>query len=219
MLRRVVLAQAVSVSRARVHARSICQSAVLFNEEKPAAEGAKAAQEKPAESEVEVLKKEIEELKTKTNDLNDRLLRALADAENVRRISRVDVQNAREFAITKFAKSLLDVSDNLQRAHQSIVIEELHPEHTLPAIKSLHEGVVMTDGQLQKVFREFNINPVGEIGDKFDPNVHDALFEYEDKEKTPGSIGQLLKIGYVLNNRVIRPAQVGVVKDTQKLHE
>ena len=143
----------------------------------PAASEEAAA--KPQENaEVAALKKEVEELKTKNTELSDRMLRALADAENVRRISRIDVGNAREFAISKFAKSLLDVADNLKRAHESIVIEELHPDHTLAAIKTLHEGVVMTEQQMQKVFREFKIDPVGTVGDKFDPNVHDALFHY-----------------------------------------
>lgn len=216
MLRRVVLSRSVAVSRASQQLRGVCQSAPRFSEEKPADEQPKAAEEQPnpaAEaSETDALKKQVEELTAKNKDMNERMLRALADAENVRRISRVDVQHAREFAISKFAKALLDVSDNLKRAHESIDIESLHPDHHLNAIKSLHEGVVMTEQQLQKVFREFNINQVGAVGDKFDPNLHDALFEFEDAGKEPGSIGQLMKIGYELNSRVIRPAQVGVVK-------
>ncbi|KAF1327027.1 hypothetical protein FI667_g7940, partial [Globisporangium splendens] len=218
MLRRAV-SQSLRLSRHQA-SRPVSTTSVLFNGEKPAeAEPATSAttdeSEPAAEASaapVDPLVKEVEELKAKNQELNDRLLRALADAENVRRISRVDVNNAREFAISKFAKSLLDVSDNLKRAHESISIEELHPDHTLPAIKTLHEGVVMTDAQLQKVFREFNINQVGAVGDKFDPNVHDALFEYEDATKEAGSIGQLMKVGYLLNSRCIRPAQVGVVK-------
>lgn len=213
MLRRVISLRL----QPSVASRGVCQTAARFNGEKPAEEAAAAAapaDESAATPEVsvEALTKQLDEAKAKTNDLNDRLLRALADAENVRRISRIDVNNAREFAISKFAKSLLDVSDNLKRAHESINIEELHPEHTLAAIKTLHEGVVMTDQQLQKVFREFKIDPVGAVGDKFDPNVHDALFEYPDPAKEAGSIGQLMKTGYTLNSRVIRPAQVGVVK-------
>lgn len=211
MLRRVISLRL----QPSVASRGVCQTAARFNGEKPDGEAAAAPADEAAatpEVSVETLIKQLEEAKAKTNDLNDRLLRALADAENVRRISRIDVNNAREFAISKFAKSLLDVSDNLKRAHESINIEELHPEHTLTAIKTLHEGVVMTDQQLQKVFREFKIDPVGAVGDKFDPNVHDALFEYPDPAKEAGSIGQLMKTGYTLNSRVIRPAQVGVVK-------
>lgn len=222
MLRRAV-SQSVQLARAsqqQQHLRFVSSTSARFNGEKPA-EGAAATAtdaeaapeaEAAAPSATDALAKEVDELKGKNAELNDRLLRALADAENVRRISGIDVKNAREFAISKFAKSLLDVSDNLRRAHESIKIEELHPDHTLPAIKTLHEGVVMTDAQLQKVFREFNINQIGVVGDKFDPNVHDALFEYEDAAKDAGSIGQLMKSGYMLNSRCIRPAQVGVVK-------
>ncbi|TYZ58347.1 hypothetical protein PybrP1_000819 [[Pythium] brassicae (nom. inval.)] len=215
MLRRAVT-HSLRLSQKQQTLRFVSCSPTRQNVEKPAeaaaSEDATATAEAAAPCDADPLAKEIEELKTKNAELNDRLLRALADAENVRRISRVDVNNAREFAISKFAKSLLDVSDNLKRAHESITIEELHPDHTLPAIKTLHEGVVMTDAQLQKVFREFNINQVGAVGDKFDPNLHDALFEYEDASKEPGSIGQLMKTGYLLNSRCIRPAQVGVVK-------
>ncbi|KAG2771046.1 hypothetical protein JG687_00006898 [Phytophthora cactorum] len=213
MLRRVVLSSAVARA-SRVQLRHVSQTPALFADEKPAEEAAakpETEEEQPL-SEAEKLQKQVEELTTQNKDMNDRLLRALADAENVRRISRVDVSNAREFAISKFAKALLDVSDNLKRAHESIDVEALQPEKQLDAIKMLHEGVVMTEQQLQKVFREFKINQVGAVGDKFDPNVHDALFEYEDATKEAGSIGQLMKTGYLLNERVIRPAQVGVVK-------
>ncbi|GMF25883.1 unnamed protein product [Phytophthora lilii] len=219
MLRRVVLSSAAARGAARVsqQLRGVSVSAARLADEKPAADAAAQdapkAEEPAAElSETEKLQQQVNELTAKNKDMNDRLLRALADAENVRRISRVDVSNAREFAISKFAKALLDVSDNLKRAHESIDIEALQPEKQLDAIKVLHEGVVMTENQLQKVFREFKINQVGAVGDTFDPNVHDALFEYEDASKEAGSIGQLMKTGYLLNERVIRPAQVGVVK-------
>ncbi|KAH9093704.1 hypothetical protein Ae201684P_016327 [Aphanomyces euteiches] len=82
----------------------------------------------------------------------------------------------------------------------------------MAAIKSLHEGVVMTDKELQKVFHSYGIAQVGEAGDKFDPNFHEALFEYVDDSKTPGTVGQVMKVGYTIHNRVLRPAQVGIVK-------
>uniref|UniRef100_A0AAV1UIM0 GrpE protein homolog n=1 Tax=Peronospora matthiolae TaxID=2874970 RepID=A0AAV1UIM0_9STRA len=218
MLRRVVLSSA-AFRRVSPQMRGVSQTSVRFSEESAnTADEAAAKKESESEapvvelSETEKLQKEIEELSAKNKDMNDRLLRALADAENVRRISRIDVSNAREFAISKFAKALLDVSDNLKRAHESIDVDALEPKKQLDAIKVLHEGVVMTESQLQKVFREFKINQVGAVGDKFDPNVHDALFEYDDATKEAGSIGQLMKPGYLLNERVIRPAQVGVVK-------
>ncbi|KAG7375988.1 GrpE protein 1, mitochondrial [Phytophthora pseudosyringae] len=217
MLRRVVLS---SARVSRVQTRSVSRTSASFAAETPKSE--ETPTPKPEEetrkaeelSETQQLQQQVEQLSAQNKDANDRLLRALADAENVRRISRVDVSNAREFAISKFAKALLDVSDNLKRAHESINVEEtpLEPEKQLEAIKVLHEGVVMTETQLQKVFREFKIQQVGAVGDKFDPNVHDALFEYEDAAREAGVVGQLMKTGYLLNDRVIRPAQVGVVK-------
>ncbi|ETV99548.1 hypothetical protein H310_08210 [Aphanomyces invadans] len=216
MLARVVLS---TCRRASAPAqRNFMRSSVLLNENKPEEEATAAATEEPAVAEdgssdpVAALQAEVEALKAKNTDLTDKVLRALADAENVRRISRADVNNAREFSISKFAKSLLDVSDNLKRAHESISIEELSPEHSLDAIKNLHEGVVMTDKELQKVFHSFGITSVGEAGEKFDPNFHEALFEYVDPTKTAGTVGQVLKTGYTIHNRVLRPAQVGVVK-------
>ena len=216
MFRRLVLSR--GVTRLSPQVRCVSATSVRFAAEKPLDEAAGNEELTETEavatelSETEALQNQVKELTAQNKDMNDRLLRALADAENVRRISRIDVNNAREFAISKFAKALLDVSDNLKRAHESIDVEALQPDKHLDAIKVLHEGVVMTENQLQKVFREFKINQVGAVGDKFDPNVHDALFEYEDDTKEAGSIGQLMKAGYLLNERVIRPAQVGVVK-------
>ncbi|RLO07233.1 hypothetical protein DYB28_005378 [Aphanomyces astaci] len=199
--------------------RGFMRSSFLMNDKKSEDEAAATSTEEAAASTTDeaadpvvALQAEVESLKAKNTDLTDKVLRALADAENVRRISRTDVNNAREFSISKFAKSLLDVSDNLKRAHESISIEELSPEHSLAAIKNLHEGVVMTDKELQKVFHSFGIASVGETGEKFDPNFHEALFEYADPTKTVGSVGQVLKTGYTIHGRVLRPAQVGVVK-------
>ncbi|TDH69267.1 hypothetical protein CCR75_002268 [Bremia lactucae] len=210
MLRRVVLSSAARVTRRQI--RCVSQTPIIYADNKPEENTATKSEEMHPLSETEVLQQQVEQLTAQNKDMNDRLLRALADAENVRRISRVDVTNAREFAISKFAKALLDVSDNLKRAHESVDIEALEVKKMLDAIKVLHEGVVMTETQLQKVFREFKISQVGAVGDKFDPNVHDALFEYEDAKMEAGCIGQIMKTGYLLNERVIRPAQVGVIK-------
>ncbi|CAH0478625.1 unnamed protein product [Peronospora belbahrii] len=220
MFRRILLSSTTTrgMTRMSQQVRCVSETSVRFGNEKQPVEEAPLKEKPKTEesvtelSELEKLQNEVKELSEKNKEMNDRLLRALADAENVRRISRIDVNNAREFAISKFAKALLDVSDNLKRAHESIDVESLEPNKQWDAIKMLHEGVVMTENQLQKVFREFKINQVGAVGDKFDPNVHDALFEYEDASKEAGSVGQLMKTGYLLNERVIRPAQVGVVK-------
>ena len=113
------------------------------------------------------------------------------------------------FAVTKFAKSLLEVADNLSLAIDSIPAEEVESNATL---KTFMEGVDMTDKLLSKSFAQHGLVKFGVRGDKFDPNLHDALFQLQDPELEEGQIGQVLKAGYQLKVRVIRPAQVGTVR-------
>lgn len=216
MLRRIL----TNTSRNLQVTRSISHTSVLFQDKKDQPETTTEEEKKVEEEKeqvlmVEVPASELEELKKKSDTLNDQLLRALAETENVRRIAKRDVMNARDYSIGKFAKSLLDVADNLQRAHQSISIADLKPEDSHDAIKALYEGVVMTDTLLLKTFKEFSIVPHGESGEKFDPNLHDAMFEFEDPTKEAGTIGQVVKSGYRIGERVLRPAQVGTIKSKQ----
>jgi len=139
-------------------------------------------------------------------------MRALADAENARTIAKRDVLNAQQFAVTKLAKSLLDVSDNLSLALASIPPEEVTKEGN-GSLKILIEGVAMTETLLNKAFSEHGLVKFGDKGDKFDPNLHDALFQLVDPDLEKGDVGQVLKTGFSLKGRVIRPAQVGTVRD------
>lgn len=155
------------------------------------------------ESPEEKLQKEVKELK-------DQLLRSLAEQENTRRIAQRDIDSARQFAIQSFAKSLLEVSDNLTLALQSIPGDD-EAKNNAP-LQSLAQGIEMTEKGLLKAFEKNGLVRYGEPGDEFDPNKHEALYEYEDAEKTAGSIGQVMKAGFLLHERVLRPAEVGVVK-------
>eukprot|EP00937_MAST-01D_sp_MAST-1D-sp2_P002764 g2764.t1 len=170
-----------------------------------------------ASAELGALRKELEAAQAEAAEHKDRTLRTLAEMENVRRISKRDVDNARDFAITKFAKGLLDVADNLERAIGSVEggLEGVDAE-AQPQLHTLLEGVQMTEAQLQKAFADHSLQRFGAEGDKFDPHEHDAMFETEDPEKEPGTIAHLFKAGYRLNDRVIRPAQVGTVKAAAK---
>lgn len=152
---------------------------------------------------VAALKKEIREMK-------DKVIRSYAEEENVRRIAKRDVENARAYANTSFAKSLLDVADDLERALSSVPQDKLAEN---AALKSLYDGISMTDKQLHKVFNQFKVFKYGTVGDKFDPDLHDALFQGPDPTKENGTISQVLKNGYKLNDRVIRAAQVGTVNN------
>mmetsp|Transcript_33116 Transcript_33116/g.42318 ORF Transcript_33116/g.42318 Transcript_33116/m.42318 type:complete len:279 (+) Transcript_33116:184-1020(+) len=157
----------------------------------------------------------IKQLEVEIEDMKKKLLLAYAEMENVRSIARRDVDNAKTYAVQGFAKNLLDVADNLSRAIESVP-EEAKDADKYPHLMSLLEGIEMTDVQLTKVFNSNNLIKYGEVGEPFDPAVHDAMFEYEDESKTPGTIGQLLKCGYKLHDRVIRPAQVGTIKASSK---
>jgi len=154
----------------------------------------------------------VPELELQIKDLKDSLLRSLAEQENTRRIARRDVANSKSFAISSFAKSLLDTSDNLTRALDAVPEELRHDHENHPVLANLYEGISMTDDGLNKAFAKNGLKKYGEKGEKFDPNLHEALFEYPDPEGEPGNIGQVMKVGFMLNERVVRPAEVGVVK-------
>ncbi|KAL3791977.1 hypothetical protein ACHAW5_002622 [Stephanodiscus triporus] len=155
----------------------------------------------------------IAQLESQIKDLKDNLLRSLAEQENTRRIAARDVANAKSFAIASFAKSLLDTSDNLSRALDAVPPEMRDDRENHPILANLYEGICMTDDGLTKAFEKNGLSKFGTRGEKFDPNMHDALFEYPDPTGVaPGHVGQVMKVGFMLNNRVIRPAEVGVVK-------
>lgn len=155
---------------------------------------------------------DVEKLETQVKDLKDQLLRSYAEQENIRSIAKRDVENARTFAITSFAKSLLDTSDNLTRALDAVPEEYREDKENHAVLATLFEGIKMTDDGLTKAFGKNGLKKFGEVGDKFDPNRHEALFEYPDPNSEAGTIGQVMKVGFSLKDRVIRPAEVGVIK-------
>jgi len=153
-----------------------------------------------------------EELQAQVKDLKDKLLRSLAEQENTRQIASRDIESARQFAIKSFAKSLLDVSDNLNRALEAVPEDARKDKEGNPVLATLYEGIELTSQGLNKAFEMNGLEKYGKEGELFDPNKHDALYEYVDPNKNPGTIGQVMKPGFLLNKRVLRPAEVGVVK-------
>lgn len=153
--------------------------------------------------------REIEELNIKLKDMKDQLLRSLAEQENTRRIAQRDVDSARQFAIKSFAKDLLEVSDNLTLALNAVPKDQVAAEGIW---KNMYEGIEMTEKGLLKAFEKNGLVKFGVPGEVFDPNKHEALYEYVDPTKTPGTVGQVMKSGFMLRERVLRPAEVGVVK-------
>ncbi|CAN4102674.1 unnamed protein product [Withania somnifera] len=160
----------------------------------------------------ELLKMKHEELRK----MQDKALRTYAEMENVMERTRREAENTKKFAIQNFVKALLDVSDNLGRA-SSIVKEsfskiDVSKDTTgaVPLLKTLLEGVEMTDKQLAEVFKKFGVQKFDPTNEEFDPNKHNAVFQVPDPEKAPGVITVCLKPGYTLHDRIIRPAEVGV---------
>ena len=154
-----------------------------------------------------------EVLQAKVKDLEDQLLRGLAEQENIRGIAKRDVASARSYAVSSFAKSLLDTSDNLSRAMEAVPEEMREDRDGNPVLATLYEGIKMTDDNLLKAFAKNGLVRYGTVGEKFDPNLHLALFQYPDPESEVGTVGQVMKPGFKLNERVIRPAEVGTIKE------
>jgi len=171
-----------------------------------------ATEDNEETSEEEEGESEVEKLEAQLKEMKDQLLRSLAEQENIRRIAKRDVENARNFAVSSFAKSLLDTSDNLSRAMDAVPEELRKDTENHPVLATLYEGIQMTDDGLSKAFSKNGLKKFGVAGDMFDPNKHEALFEYPDEKMAAGAVGQVMKAGFTLNDRVIRPAEVGVTK-------
>ena len=141
--------------------------------------------------------------------LKDQLLRALADAENARRRARKDVEEARTYAISRFAQDLLGVADNLGRALESIPAERREGDE---AVKAIAEGIEMTAREFDSVLGRHGISKIDPLGEKFDYNLHQALFEIADTDQPDGTVVQVAQTGYRIGDRLLRAAMVGVAK-------
>ena len=141
--------------------------------------------------------------------LKDQLLRALADAENARRRARKDVEEARAYAISRFAQDLLGVGDNFSRALESIPAERRESDE---AVKAIAEGIDMTAREFEAVLGRHGITKIDPLGEKFDYNLHQALFETAETDQPDGTVVQVLQTGYRIGDRLLREAMVGVAK-------
>lgn len=150
-----------------------------------------------------------ETLKAENAELKDRLFRALADLENDRKRFERDREESLKFAITAFARDLLTVGDNLSRALESVSEESLKDNE---ALKTLYEGVSMTDGELSKVLEKHKVVVINPEGEKFDHNEHQAMFEVAETDAEEGTVVQVMQKGFKLHDRLLRPAMVGVAK-------
>ncbi|XP_063042614.1 grpE protein homolog 1, mitochondrial [Engraulis encrasicolus] len=172
-----------------------------------ASEEEKAAEPSAAEK---ALTEEKAQLETQVKDLTDKYKRALADTENLRQRSQKMIEDAKLFGIQGFCKDLLEVADILEKATECVPKDEVTPQN--PHLKNLYDGLVMTEGQMQKVFTKHGLVKLNPDGQKFDPYEHEALFQAPVPGKEPGTVAAVTKVGYKLHGRTLRPALVGVVK-------
>ncbi|MCG6885391.1 MAG: nucleotide exchange factor GrpE [Silicimonas sp.] len=144
-------------------------------------------------------------LQAERDDLKDKFMRALADAENSRKRSERDRREAEQYGGSKLARDLLPVFDNMKRAVQAV------PDEARESSKAMIEGVELTMRELISVFKKHGIEPISpEVGDKFDPQHHEAMFEAPVPGTKAGEIVQVEADGFMLHDRLLRPARVGV---------
>ena len=154
-----------------------------------------------------------EELLSDVASLKDQLLRALAETENVRRRAERDKADLSKYAVANFAREVLGVADNLRRAVEAVDRDAVEGNEDL---KNLHVGIEMTRKALEASYERFGIKPIEAMGEKFDHNFHQAMFEVEDPERPEGVVVQEIQTGYMIHDRLLRPAMVGVSKGGPK---
>jgi molecular chaperone GrpE len=147
-------------------------------------------------------------------EMKDRLLRALADMENMRKRTDREIADARVYGISSFARDILGVADNMHRAMQALD-DELRAKAD-DAVKALLDGVELTERELMNVLEKHGVKRLEPQGQKFDPNRHQAMFEVEDVSVPSGTVVQVMQSGYTIGERVLRPALVAVSKGGAK---
>ena len=147
-------------------------------------------------------------------EARDRMLRTLAEMENLRKRTSREVADARMYGITGFARDVLDIADNLQRALDAVPAEAR--ANAGPGLHSLIEGVELTERSLHNTLEKYGVKRLDPSGSKFDPNFHQAMFEVPDPSVPSGTVVQVVQAGYTIGERVLRPALVGVSKGGAK---
>ena len=154
-------------------------------------------------------------LEREHGEMRDRLLRTLAEMENLRKRTEREVADLRLYGITSFARDMLAVADNMRRA-----LDAVPPEVRASAqggVKALVDGVELTERELLKAFEKNGVRQFSPQGERFDPNLHQAMFEVPDASVPAGSVVQVVQPGYKIGDRILRPALVGVSKGGPKV--
>jgi molecular chaperone GrpE len=177
-------------------------------------EAASAPDEQPSEQPApEEHKEEPEEIDPEQQiaDLNEKMLRLAAELENTRRRAERDKSDALRYGVTGFARDMVSVGDNLTRALNAI--EETDREGLSDNMVNLLEGVGATQRDLMAALQRNGLKPIAPEGEKFDPNFHEAMYEAPGTGRDSGTIIEVVEIGYMIGERLLRPAKVGVAKD------
>lgn len=180
--------------------------------EEPEANGAQSEADASAEAADTVAAQAAEPAKTpeeEIGELKDRLLRALAENENLIRRARRDREDAAKYAVANFARDMLKVADNLQRAMGAVPAELREADD---AARAFLEGVELTERELLSTLERHGITRISPLGEKFDHDRHEALFEVPTNDAEPGTVVQVMEDGYIIHDRLLRAARVGVAK-------
>jgi molecular chaperone GrpE len=157
----------------------------------------------------------VENLSRENAEHKDRLLRTLAEMENLRKRTERELSDMRQYGIASFARDVLAVADNMERALQALDAELR--ETANPGVKALLDGVELTERELGKVLEKHGVKKFEpKKGEKFDPNLHQAMFELPDPSQPAGTVAQVVQPGYMIGERMLRPASVGVAKGGPK---
>ena len=154
----------------------------------------------------------IEKLNEEIQDLKDQRLRAAAELENLRKRAEKDQSDALKYGVSNFAKEIISIKDNIERA-QSSISDDVRSNDD---VKSVVEGLDLIAQSAVSTFEKIGIKKIESLNEKFDHNLHQAMMEIENDQVEPGTIVQELIPGYTLHDRLLRPAMVGVAKKTQQ---
>jgi molecular chaperone GrpE len=183
------------------------------NSEEAASAAAAPDSGQPEES-VAALHAIIDKLNEENASLKDRLLRTLAEMENLRRRTEREVADARTYGVTRFAKDMLEFADNIHRALANVPADV--QAGAQGAFKGLIEGMQLIERNFLSTLARHGVTKLEPKGSKFDPNLHEALFEVLDPEQPSGTVAQVVEAGYSIGDRVLRPAKVGVARGGPK---
>ena len=150
----------------------------------------------------------------KIKELESKLLTSLADNENLRKRFDREKEDLSNYVISNFAKEILSVLDNLQRAIASVKGKEVKEKSD--SLSQLFEGIELTEKQIISTFERFKIEQIKSLDEQFDPNIHQAMFEVEKDDQEAGTVAEVVQEGYKIGDRLLRPALVGVVKKKVK---